>query len=362
MSELNNRHWTATSTSTDGFPNEGNYQLSRSKDPEPAANQLCAKTIYLSMDPYQWIRRRAGLEKPGDVCHGRTVSQVTKSRIKGYQEGDFIFNTNGWQDCGLTGKDISIFDYMRPRKIDPSIAPISTALGVLGILGLTAYAGVFLQCQPNKGETVVISAAAGGVGQIAGQIAKLNGCHVVGIAGSDEKCHLLTDSFNFDAAVNYKALDFGEQLLSACPDGIDIYFENVGGNVFKVVKELLNINSRITLCGLISMYGDSIERKEHSNKNIVNALDHVHQEWLKIGGSVFSKNNVKVHNLAVPAFINDYETIFLSQMAEWIQDGLITFKHDLWIGLENAPSAFIAMFSGANVGKTLVEVSKDMST
>ena len=148
--------------------------------------------MYLSLDPYQWGRRRSGVELPGEVCHGRTVSRVVKSRISGYAEGDYLFNTNGWQQYGLSGEGVGIFGYMHPRKLDPAAAPISTAIGVLGMLGLTAYSGLMVQCQPQAGETVVVSAASGGVGQVAVQLARLAGCRVVGIAGAQHKVRLFS--------------------------------------------------------------------------------------------------------------------------------------------------------------------------
>lgn len=349
---MNNRQWKIARSPAEGWPTEGDFVFSTNSAPEPGPEQLCARTIYLSMDPYQWIRIRNGAESTGDICHGRTVSQVTKSRIKDYQEGDYIFSTNGWQEYGLTGKNISVFDYMFPRKIDPTIAPISTAVGVLGMLGLTAYAGVYIQCQPQPGETVVVSAASGGVGQNAGQIAKVKGCRVVGIAGSAEKCQLVTETLGFDAAINYKDDDFAEQLAAACPDGIDIYFENVGGAVFETVKPLLNHKSRISLCGLIALYGDD---------KIGGALEHVHGAWMKAGESVFAKQQVSVHPLAVYDFVKDYQDQFLSEMGAWVKDGLVKYKEDFWPGLENAPTAFSAMLSGGNFGKTIIEVSEDTS-
>jgi hypothetical protein len=352
MKQTDNRQWTLARTPAEGWPSDGDFAFSTSAVPDPDQDQVCSRTIYLSMDPYQWIRRRTGAESVGEVCHGRTVSKVIKSRSDTYQEGDIIFNTNGWQDYGLTGKNISVFDYMFPRKIDPTIAPISTAIGVLGMLGLTAYAGVYIQCQPQTGETVLVSAASGGVGQCAGQIARVKGCRVVGIAGSDEKCRMVTDSLGFDTAVNYKDEDFSEQLAAACPDGVDIYFENVGGKVFEAVKPLLNKNSRITVCGLISMYG---------NDKIGNTLEHIFAAWNKAGEALFEKQQVEVHKLAVPNFVENYQEQFLSEMGAWVKDGLIKYKEDFRPGLENAPEAFAAMLSGGNFGKTIVTVSEDPS-
>src|SRR5262245_41890478 len=188
-----NKQWLLARTPPGGLPTAEDFTLVETPIPEPGANQMLTRTIYLSLDPYQWGRRRSGLEAVGEVCHGRTVSQVVKSNVPEYSEGDFIFNTNGWQELERTGEVLSVFGYMFPRQLDPAQALISTAVGIMGMLGLTAYAGMALQCQPQAGETVVVSAASGGVGQIAGQIAKIFGCRVVGIAGIQDKCDFVTE-------------------------------------------------------------------------------------------------------------------------------------------------------------------------
>merc|ERR550514_2698103 len=162
--------------------------------PSPGPGQALVRTIYLSLDPYQWYRRMNGVEKIGDVCHGRTVCQVVESKMKEYNKGDYVFCTNGWQEYGLIGQGISNFNYMFPRKLDPAVAPVSTAVGILGMLGMTAYSGMYVQCEPKAGETVAVSAVSGGVGQSAAQIAKVQGCRVVGIAGPPEKCKHAIDN------------------------------------------------------------------------------------------------------------------------------------------------------------------------
>jgi NADPH-dependent curcumin reductase CurA len=307
---------------------------------------MLTRTIYLSLDPYQWGRRKSGLEEVGEVCHGRTVSQVVKSNWPGYQEGDFVFNTNGWQEYGLTGEGISVFRYMFPRKINPTLAPISTAVGVLGMLGLTAYAGMYLQCAPQAGETVVVSAASGGVGQIAGQIAKLCGCRVVGIAGSKEKCDFVTGVLGFDAGVSHRSAHLAEELKATCAAGIDVYFENVGGKVFEAILPLLNRQARISLCGLISQYGKATPGNPHD-------------DWMAQGQPTFERQHIQAHVLVVGNFVTDYQEQFLTEMAGWIRTGRIKYKEDLWPGLEQAPKAFRAMLEGGNFGKTLVSVGDD---
>ncbi|MEM7251383.1 MAG: NADP-dependent oxidoreductase [Pseudomonadota bacterium] len=343
---MENEFWTLARTPAAGMPSDGDFAFATGPAPTPGSGQMLTRTVYISLDPYQWGRRRSGLETVGEVCHARTVSQVVDSNIPEYQPGDFVFNTNGWQRYGLTGDNISVFGYMYPRKIDPTAAPISTAVGVLGMLGLTAYAGLIVQCDPKPGETVVVSAASGGVGQIAGQLARIRGCRVVGIAGAKHKCDYVVDDLRFDACVSHLSDSFADDLRDACPNGVDVYFENVGGNVFAGVLPLLNRQSRITRCGLISQYGNT-DGKDPA------------EEWAKQGASVFEKQAVAAHPLAVRNFVADYQTQCFTEMAQWVRDGEICYREDLWDGLENVPSAFSAMLKGGNFGKTLVRVSPD---
>jgi hypothetical protein len=341
-----NKQWLLARRPPGGLPTDEDFRLVETPLPEPGPHQMLTRTIYLSLDPYQWGRRRSGVEAVGEVCHGRTVSQVVKSNIPAYQEGDCIFNTNGWQAYGLTGEGISVFTYMFPRKLDPSVAPISTAVGILGMLGLTAYAGLVLQCQPQAGETVVVSAASGGVGQIVGQIGKILGCRVVGIAGIKAKCEFVTDVLGFDACVSHLSTNLREELQAACPAGINGYFENVGGKVFEAVLPLLNRQARISLCGLISQYGQT-------------AQDNAHEAWWAQGQATFERQNIQAQQLTVGNFVKDYQDQFLTHMAAWVQAGQVKYKEDLWPGLEQAPQAFRAMLEGGNFGKTLVGVGHD---
>ena len=341
-----NDRWLLARTPPEGWPSAADFRWDPAPIPEPAAGQCLTRTIYLSLDPYQWGRRRNGVEQPGDVCHGRTVSEVVASRMPEYKPGDFIFNTNGWQRYGLTGADVDVFGYMFPRKLEPAAAPISTAVGVMGMLGLTAYSGLLVQCDPQPGETVVISAASGGVGQVAGQLAKIHGCHVVGITSTEQKCAYVREQLGFDAVVSHLAEDFPEQLGLACPDGIDVYFENVGGRVFEAVLPLLNPAARITLCGMISQYGNTDGRPPG-------------EVWMEVGQPTFDRQQVAVHSLFVGNFVADYQERFLAEMAGWIADGLIVYREDVWEGLEQAPKAFSAMLEGGNFGKTLVAVAGD---
>ena len=345
---MNNHQWVLARTPPEGFPLSEDFTWLRGRAPEVGPNQMLTRTVYLSLDPYQWGRRRSGTESPGDVCHGRTVAQVVQSNLNGYKEGDFVFNTNGWQEYGLTGEGVSHFGYMFPRQLDPAKAAVSTAIGVMGMLGLTAYSGLVIQCQPRAGETIIVSAASGGVGQVACQLAKIAGSRVVGIAGSSQKLDYLRNEVGVDECVSHLSESFTEELRELCPDGCDVYFENVGGKVFEAVLPLLNEGSRITVCGMISQYGNT------------DGLD-PRQTWDALGESVFSKKNVQVHDLFVGNFVEQYQDEFLSKMADYVSSGLITYKEDRWEGLESAPEAFAAMLTGGNFGKTIVTVSEDLS-
>jgi len=343
---VHNQQWQLARRPPGGYPQQQDYNFVSAALAAPSHNQLLSQVLYLSLDPYQWGRRRSGVEAVGEVCHGRTVSQVIKSRLSGYQEGDIIFNTLGWQQYGLTGEGISIFNYMRPRILDSTLAPVSTALGVLGMLGLTAYAGTLLQCQPAPGETFVVSAAAGGVGQLAGQLAKIMGARVVGIAGAQHKCDFLTQQLGFDAAVSHLADDFAQQLARACPDGVDCYFENVGGKVFAALLPLFNVGARVSRCGLISQYGNT------------DGLDPA-KTWQAMGQASFDKNKMAVHSLFVGDFVAQYQAQFLTEMTAWVVDGAIQYKEHLWQGLQSAPQAFAALLAGDNFGKSLVALAPD---
>ena len=340
------RMWILARTPPGGWPVDEDFAWREADVPEPGPGQMLTRTLYLSLDPYQWGRRRSGLEKPGDVCHGRTVSQVVASNLPGYAPGDFVFNTSGWRTHGLTGEGVSVFGYMFPRKLDPAAAPVSTAVGILGMLGLTAYSGMIVQCQPRPGETVVVSAASGGVGQAAGQMARIHGSRVVGIAGREEKCAFVRDELGFDACVSHLSESFADDMATACPDGIDVYFENVGGKVFEAVLPLLNRRSRITLCGMISQYGNTDGRDAG-------------EVWRETGQPYFDRREVAVHGLAVRNFVADHQDEFLGRMSGWIRDGLVKYREDVWDGLERAPAAFRAMLAGGNFGKTLVAVGDD---
>ncbi|WP_293678155.1 NADP-dependent oxidoreductase [uncultured Phenylobacterium sp.] len=337
-----NRYWTLADHPVPAWPGPDTFELREAPIPKPGPGQALTRTIYVSLDPYQWGYKRRGVEPKGAPCHARTVAQVVESRIDGLAPGDFVFCTNGWAEYGLMGDGVERPAYMIPRKLDPARGRISQAVGVLGMLGLTAYAGMILQCDPKPGETVVVSAASGGVGQIAGQLARLRDARVLGIAGKDEKCRYVADELGFDACVSHLSPTFAQDLAAACPAGVDVYFENVGGAVFDAVLPLFNPGSRMTICGLIAHYGDAPEAN---------------------AGAELAKRakarGVTVSNLFVGDYVADHQDEFLADMGDWVAKGEVKYLEDIREGLETLPAAFAEMLKGGNFGKMLVRVSDD---
>ncbi len=340
------RYWTLSDKPVGAWPDDQTFVLRDAPAPVPADGQALTRTIYISLDPYQWGYKRRGVDKPGAPCHARTVSQVIESRMPGFAKGDLVFNTNGWAEMGLMGEGVPRPTYMIPRKLDPKQGRISQAVGVLGMLGLTAYAGMVLLGKPKTGETAVVSAASGGVGQIAGQLAKQRGLRVVGIAGVEKKCRFVVDELGFDACVSHLSPTFGEDLRAACPKGVDIYFENVGGKVFEAVLPLFNKGARMTICGLIAHYGDEAGADARA------AL-------MKKGEVIFRERGVEVRDLFVGDYVASHHDIFLAEVAPLVAAGKIKYREDIRRGLENVPAAFREMLRGDNFGKMLVQVGED---
>jgi NADPH-dependent curcumin reductase CurA len=324
-------------TRPEGKPSADNFEIVSTPVPPLPPDGVLRRTIYLSLDPYMRGRMSEGPSYTapvalGQVMVGGTVAQVVDSRNPAFAAGDFVTAYDGWQEFGVSsGNDI--------RKLDPSIAPISTGQGVLGMPGMTAYVGLLDIGQPKTGETVVVSAASGAVGSVVGQIAKIAGCRAVGIAGSQEKCDYVVRELGFDACVNYKNREFPVELKAACPHGIDVYFENVGGAVLSAVLRLLNLNARIPLCGMISEY-NALETPAGPN------LRPLLVKRAMIKGFI-----VWDHNDRMPAFLKDCST--------WIREGRLKFREDIVEGLDAAPSALLKLYEGANFGKLLVRVSPD---
>lgn len=336
-----NRYWTLAKRPPPPWPDEGTFALREAPIPKPGPGQALTRTLYVSLDPYQWGYKRRGVEPEGAPCHARTVAQVVESRIDGLAPGDFVFCTNGWAEYGLIGEGVPRPGYMVPRRLDPARGRISQAVGVLGMLGLTAYAGMILQCDPKPGETVVVSAASGGVGQIAGQLARLKGARVVGIAGREEKCAYVTGELGFDACVSHLSPSFAQDLAAACPDGVDVYFENVGGAVFEAVLPLFNSKARMTICGLIAHYGDVGGDAGAAERAAAEA------------------RGVTVTNLFVGDYVEGHHDAFLDDMVPWVAEGRVKYREDIREGLETIPAAFAEMLKGGNFGKMLVRVAPD---
>ncbi len=321
----------------EGCPTESNFEIVKSAMPVAGEGQVLRRTIYLSVDPYMrgrmsTARSYAEGAKLGEPMVGSTISEVVESKNPRYRAGDFILGLDGWQAYAVSdGKGL--------RKLDPADAPITCAVGVLGMPGLTSYVGLLDIGKPKEGETVVVSAAAGAVGSIAGQIAKIKGCRVVGTAGSDEKCAYVVNELGFDACINYKSEDLKEALKAACPNGIDIYFDNVGGAVLEAVLKRINVHARIPLIGLISQYNDA---KPSPGPNL---------------GSVLS-NRALIQGMIIFDHV-DRMPDFLRDMSQWLREGKVHYREDIVQGLENAPRALIGLLNGENIGKRVVQVSAD---
>src|SRR5271165_2966942 len=337
-----NRYWTLSGKPLGSWPEADTFLLRQGPTPEPGPGQALTRTLYISLDPYQWGYKKRGVEPPGAPCHARTVAQVVESRMDGFQPGDLAFNTNGWSEYGLMGEGVERPSYMIPRRLDPAQGRISQAVGVLGMLGLTAYAGMVLQCEPKAGETAVVSAASGGVSQIAGQLARLRGARVVGIAGREEKRRFVVDELRFDGCVSHLSPTLADDLREACPAGVDVYFENVGGAVFDAVLPLFNPGARMTICGMIAHYGDAP------------GVDARAQERARA-----EARGVGVRNLSVGEYAADWHDTFLAEVSPWVASGELRYREDIRVGLEVIPTAFAEMLRGENFGKTLVRVAPD---
>jgi NADPH-dependent curcumin reductase CurA len=319
----------------EGTPTLDNFELAESPIPEPGDGAVLMRTIYLSLDPY--MRGRMNATKSyaapavlGQPMVGGTVGEIVSSCNPKYSVGDIVLGNGGWQEYTLS-------DGAGLRKLDPKAAPVSTALGVLGMPGMTAYVGLLEIGQPKPGETVVVAAASGAVGSIVGQLARIKGCRAVGIAGGTEKCCFVTGELGFDACVDHRAPDFAAQLQAACPKGIDVYFESVGGAVQQTVWPLLNDFARVPVCGLIAQY------------NLTTPM---------LGPDMFSvlRKRLLLRGFIVFDFAAK-EGDFLRDVGEWVRSGRVEYREDIVDGLENAPASFLGMLQGKNFGKMLVRVA-----
>jgi NADPH-dependent curcumin reductase len=336
---MKNRQITLASR-PDGEPRLENFRLKEAAVPTIAEGQVLLKTLWLSLDPYMRGRMSAAKSyaKPVDidgVMEGGTVSQVVASHHPKFAVGDIVGSRAGWQEFFAS-------DGTGLQRLDPARAPVQTALGVLGMPGMTAYTGLLNIGQPKAGETVVVAAAAGPVGATVGQIAKIKGCTVVGIAGGPEKVAYCRDVLGFDAAVDHRAPDFAASLAAACPKGIDVYFENVGGAVWHAVLPLLNDFARIPVCGLIADY--NMTGPPQGSDHLPGMMRQVLVRRLHIQGFIVTDYAAQARD-------------FYRDVSGWITEGRIKYKEDVVTGLENAPEAFLGLLKGSNFGKLLVKVA-----
>jgi NADPH-dependent curcumin reductase CurA len=318
-----------------GVPEESDFELIESPIPELGENEILTKTIHLSLDPY--IRgvitgKHIYSEKVeiGDTIVGRTIAKVIDSKNSDVQIGETIMCSNGWQEYGISdGEGI--------RKIDSASAPLSTNLGILGMPGLTAYAGLLVYGEPKKDDVVVVSAASGPVGCMVGQIAQIHGAKAIGIAGSDEKCSVVKEKFGFAECINYKTENLSERIKEVCPDGLDIYFDNVGGETLDVMTKNLAMFARIVLCGFMTQYNLATPPPGPNLGPIV--------------GSRASIKGVVVYDHY------DKQQEFITLASQWLKEGKINYIEDEVFGIENTPMHFCSLMRGENFGKTIITLT-----
>lgn len=328
----------------EGAPKPTDFRLEDAEIPTPSAGEFAVEVIWLSLDPYMRGRMddAKSYAKPVDingVMEGQGVGRVIASNNSSVQIGDYVLGGYGWQSHAVSNGEGT-------RKLDPADAPISTAVGVMGMPGLTAFVGLNDHGRPKKGETLVVSAASGAVGSLVGQLGKIYGLNVVGVAGGAEKCRYVTEELGFDACIDHRSGDakaLRKQLAEACPDGVDIYFENVGGKTLEAVIPLMNIGGRIPVCGMIAWYsgGDAPEPAFAQ----------------KVWRSILTKR------LSVRGFIIfdhfDRFPDFVKEVGGYLREGRIQYRESITQGLENAPSAFMSLLEGGNFGKQLVQIKDD---
>ncbi|MCG6300797.1 NADP-dependent oxidoreductase [Vibrio vulnificus] len=325
-----------------GAPTADNFALTQSDIPTPAQGEILLRSVYLSLDPYMRGRMsdaKSYAEPVGidEVMVGGTVCQVEASNHAEFEVGEWVLTYTGWQDYALSNGEGLI-------KLGKQPSHPSYALGVMGMPGFTAYMGLLDIGQPKEGDTLVVAAATGAVGSMVGQIGKLKGCRVIGIAGGEEKCQFAKDTLGFDECIDHKAADFAEQLAKVCHNGIDIYFENVGGKVFDAVMPLLNTGARIPLCGLISQYNATSLPEGPDRMSMLMA-----QLLIK---------RIKMQGFIIFDDYGHRYGEFAADMTQWLAQGKIHYREHLVQGLENAPDAFIGLLEGKNFGKMVVQTNQ----
>ena len=325
-----------------GAPKTDDFATVDELVPAPSDREMLLRTIYLSLDPY--MRGRMNDVKSyvppiriGQTMEGGAVSVVEESRHPEFSAGDIVYGRTGWQQYSISsGQGL--------RTVDPSVAPISTALGILGMPGLTGYVGLLDLGQPKEGETVVVSAATGAVGSLVGQIAKLKGCRVVGVAGAEAKCRYAVDTLGLDACVSHRDEDLAGALRDACPDGIDVYYENVGGKVFDAVIGSMNVHGRIPVCGGIAHYNDT--GPPPGPDRLADVMRIILTRRLTVRGFIIFD-----HHHRIPDFRRD--------VSGWLREGRIVYREDVVDGIDSAVGAFLGLLRGENFGKLVVKVSDD---
>ena len=335
MEPLQNRQWKLIARPV-GLPKRSDFEFVASPLGEPGEGEVLVKVLYVSLDPAMrgWMREGRSYVAPvglGEVMRAGGLGRVIASNAPELQVGDFVTGITGMQDY-LVSKPVGL------NKIDPRMAPLPRFLGALGMPGLTAYFGLLDICDPKQGETVVVSGAAGAVGALVGQIAKIKGCRVIGIAGGPEKCKHLTEELGFDASIDYKSEDVLKALVTHCPKGIDIYFDNVGGDILDYALALLAFRGRISICGAISQY---------------NAIDQIQgpKNYLSL-----LVNHGKMEGFVVFHYAERYPEGFAA-MAKWLAEGKLKAKEDIVPGLETFPETLLKLFSGENFGKLIIKVA-----
>ena len=331
-----NRTWVLASRPT-GEPTTDDFELREAAVPDPGPHEVLLETRYLSVDPYMRGRMRdaesyADPWDVGDVMKAGVVGEVVESNHPDFAAGDTAFGRLRWAEYSVAdGDDL--------RPVDPDLAPVSTALGVLGMPGRTAYFGALDVADPEPGDTMLVSGAAGAVGSVVGQIGRLAGCRVVGVAGADEKLDWLTDELGFDAGINYKTTnDLVSAVGETCPDGVDVYFDNVGGPVTDAAFAHLNVRARVAVCGQISLY-NAVEQPVGPRKL-----------------PTLIETRATVQGLLVRDYGPERSREATEQLAEWVQSGEIGYRETVTEGFENAPEAFLGLFEGVNIGKQVVKV------
>ena len=318
----------------DGMPREADFGIARRPPVVPGANEVLLRSHLISLDPYlrPLLGGRYGVPRPepGAMIPGSALSQVVHSNSERFAAGDWVVGDTGWCDYAVAAAEAL-------RRVDAEVAPLSTALGVLGIPGLAAWAGLNTIGQPQAGETVLVSTAAGAVGSVAGQLARRAGCRTVGIAGLPEKCAIAREAYGFAECISHLSPTFAEELRAACPDGIDVYFDNVGGSVLEAALSLLRPGARVVLCGMSAQYNQS-QRPPGPNLAPVIAARATMQ------GLVVFDHLARLDE-------------FIAEVGPLVRDGSVQYRESITDGLASAPAAFIAMLAGRNLGKALVRVA-----